>query len=201
MALVYVVDDELNVRRIVKKAMENEDNEVHTFVTAEEALEEIEKRKPDLLFTDLSLPSMNGIQFLNELKNRAYSIPVIVVSSDTSPESMRSAFKEGIVDFLTKPFTPQEIRDAFELALREQDSIYKRAREIRRLIEEGEIGSAESLMSKLFSDFPDSPFPHFLYALLVAKDKPKLAIKHLKASLSLDGDFKEASDELKKLEE
>ncbi|KUK67242.1 MAG: Response regulator containing CheY-like receiver,AAA-type ATPase, and DNA-binding [Mesotoga infera] len=201
MALVYVVDDELNVRRIVKKAMENEDNEVHTFVTAEEALEEIEKRKPDLLFTDLSLPSMNGIQFLNELKNRAYSIPVIVVSSDTSPESMRSAFKAGIVDFLTKPFTPQEIRDAFELALREQDSIYKRAREIRRLIEEGEIGSAESLMSKLFSDFPDSPFPHFLYALLVAKDKPKLAIKHLKASLSLDGDFKEASDELKKLEE
>ncbi len=144
---------------------------------------------------------MNGIQFLNELKNRAYSIPVIVVSSDTSPESMRSAFKAGIVDFLTKPFTPQEIRDAFELALREQDSIYKRAREIRRLIEEGEIGSAESLMSKLFSDFPDSPFPHFLYALLVAKDKPKLAIKHLKASLSLDGDFKEASDELKKLEE
>ena len=201
MALVYVVDDELNVRRIVKKAMENEDNEVHTFVTAEEALEEIEKRKPDLLFTDLSLPSMNGIQFLNELKNRAYSIPVIVVSSDTSPESMRSAFKAGIVDFLTKPFTPQEIRDAFELALREQDSIYKRAREIRRLIEEGETGSAESLMSKLFSDFPDSPFPHFLYALLVAKDKPKLAIKHLKASLSLDGDFKEASDELKKLEE
>ncbi|MGC9321800.1 MAG: response regulator [Kosmotogaceae bacterium] len=201
MALVYVVDDELNVRRIVKKAMENEDNEVHTFVTAEEALEEIEKRKPDLLFTDLSLPSMNGIQFLNELKNRAYSIPVIVVSSDTSPASMRSAFKAGIVDFLTKPFTPQEIRDAFELALREQDSIYKRAREIRRLIEEGETGSAESLMSKLFSDFPDSPFPHFLYALLVAKDKPKLAIKHLKASLSLDGDFKEASDELKKLEE
>ncbi len=201
MALVYVVDDELNVRRIVKKAMENEDNEVHTFVTAEEALEEIEKRKPDLLFTDLSLPSMNGIQFLNELKNRAYSIPVIIVSSDTSPESMRSAFKAGIVDFLTKPFTPQEIRDAFELALREQDSIYKRAREIRRLIEEGETGSAESLLSKLFSDYPDSPFPHFLYALLVAKDKPKLAIKHLKASLSLDEDFKEASDELKKLEE
>lgn len=49
MALVYVVDDELNVRRIVKKTMENENNEVHTFVTAEEALEEIEKRKPDLL--------------------------------------------------------------------------------------------------------------------------------------------------------
>ncbi|HDP78726.1 MAG TPA: response regulator [Mesotoga infera] len=201
MALVYVVDDELNVRRIVKKTMENEDNEVHTFVTAEEALEEIEKRKPDLLFTDLSLPSMNGIQFLKELKNRAYSIPVIIVSSDTSPESMRSAFKAGIVDFLTKPFTPQEIRDAFELALREEDSIYKRAREIRRLIEEGETGSAESLMSELFSDFPGSPFPHFLYALLVAKEKPKLAIKHLKASLSLDEDFKEASDELKKLEE
>jgi len=201
MALVYVVDDELNVRRIVKKTMENEDNEVHTFVTAEEALEEIEKRKPDLLFTDISLPSMNGIQFLKELKNRGYSIPVIVVSSDTSPESMRSAFKAGIVDFLTKPFTPQEIRDAAELALREEDSIYKRAREIKRLIEEGETAKAESLMGNLFSDFPGSPFPHFLYALLVAKDNPRVAIKHLKASLSLDEDFKDASDELKKLEE
>ncbi|HNS34716.1 MAG TPA: response regulator [Mesotoga sp.] len=201
MALVYVVDDELNVRRIVKKTMENENNEVHTFVTAEEALEEIEKRKPDLLFTDLSLPSMDGIQFLQELKNRAYSIPVIVVSSDISPESMRKAFKAGIVDFLTKPFTPQEIRDAFELALREEDSIYKRAREIRRLIEDGQTAKAESLMSALFSDFPGSPFPHFLYALLVAKDNPKLAAKHLKASLSLDEAFKEASEELKKLEE
>ncbi|PNQ05356.1 histidine kinase, partial [Mesotoga sp. SC_NapDC3] len=169
MALVYVVDDELNVRRIVKKTMENEDNEVHTFMTAEEALEEIEKRKPDLLFTDLSLPSMDGIQFLQELKNRAYSIPVIVVSSDISPESMRKAFKAGIVDFLTKPFTPEEIRDAFELALGEEDSIYKRAREIRRLIEDGQTAKAESLMSALFSDFPGSPFPHFLYALLVAK--------------------------------
>ncbi|PIJ63390.1 histidine kinase [Mesotoga sp. HF07.pep.5.2.highcov] len=201
MALVYVVDDELNVRRIVKKTMENENNEVHTFVTAEEALEEIEKRKPDLLFTDISLPSMNGIQFLKELKNRGYSIPVIVISSDTSPESMRSAFKAGIVDFLTKPFTPQEIRDAAELALREDDSIYKRAREIKRLIEEGETAKAESLMGNLFSDFPGSPFPHFLYALLVAKDNPRVAIKHLKASLSLDEDFKDASDELKKLEE
>ncbi|AFK07137.1 response regulator [Mesotoga prima] len=201
MALVYVVDDELNVRRIVKKTMENENNEVHTFVTAEEALEEIEKRKPDLLFTDISLPSMNGIQFLKELKNRGYSIPVIVISSDTSPESMRSAFKAGIVDFLTKPFTPQEIRDAAELALREEDSIYKRAREIKRLIEEGETAKAESLMGNLFSDFPGSPFPHFLYALLVAKDNPRVAIKHLKASLSLDEDFKDASDELKKLEE
>ena len=201
MALVYVVDDELNVRRIVKKTMENENNEVHTFVTAEEALEEIEKRKPDLLFTDISLPSMNGIQFLKELKNRGYSIPVIVVSSDTSPESMRSAFKAGIVDFLTKPFTPQEIRDAAELALREEDSIYKRAREIKRLIDEGETAKAESLMGNLFSDFPGSPFPHFLYALLVAKDNPRVAIKHLKASLSLDEDFKDASDELKKLEE
>ncbi len=114
---------------------------------------------------------------------------------------MRKAFKAGIVDFLTKPFTPQEIRDAFELALREEDSIYKRAREIRRLIEDGQSAKAESLMSALFSDFPGSPFPHFLYALLVAKDNPKLAAKHLKASLSLDEAFKEASEELKKLEE
>jgi hypothetical protein len=56
-------------------------------------------------------------------------------------------------------------------------------------------------MGNLFSDFPGSPFPHFLYALLVAKDNPRVAIKHLKASLSLDEDFKDASDELKKLEE
>lgn len=173
MALVYVVDDELNVRRIVKKTMENENNEVHTFVTAEEALEEIEKRKPDLLFTDISLPSMNGIQFLKELKNRGYSIPVIVVSSDTSPESMRSAFKAGIVDFLTKPFTPQEIRDAAELALREEDSIYKRAREIKRLIEEGETAKAESLMGNLFSDFPVHPFHIFFTLFLWPKTIPE----------------------------
>jgi len=75
MALVYVVDDELNVRRIIKQTMENEGNEVNAFVTAEEALEAVEKRQPDLIFMDLTLPSMDGIQFLKELEDRAYSIP------------------------------------------------------------------------------------------------------------------------------
>jgi DNA-binding response OmpR family regulator len=143
---------------------------------------------------------MDGIQFLQELRIEHIQFRNSSLVRHIS-ESMRKAFKAGIVDFLTKPFTPQEIRDAFELALREEDSIYKRAREIRRLIEDGQSAKAESLMSALFSDFPGSPFPHFLYALLVAKDNPKLAAKHLKASLSLDEAFKEASEELKKLEE
>ncbi|HNS66509.1 MAG TPA: response regulator, partial [Mesotoga infera] len=160
MALVYVVDDELNVRRIIKQTMENEGNEVNGFVTAEEALEAIEKRQPDLIFMDLTLPSMDGVQFLKELEDRAYSIPVVVVSAITSPESIRAVFKLGIVDFLTKPFTPQELRQAAELSLKNEESLQKRARDIRRLIEEKEFRKDNSLLRELFADFPSSPYPH-----------------------------------------
>lgn len=200
MALVYVVDDELNVRRIVKQTMENEGNEVNTFVTAEELLEAIEKNQPDLLFMDLTLPSMDGIQLLKELENRAYSIPVIVISAITSPEAIKMAFKFKIVDFLTKPFTPQELRQAAELALKDEDSLQKRAREIRKFIANGEKRKAQWLLRDFFADFPGSPYPHFLYALLMEDSNPKVSIKHLRASLSLDEDFKEAYEELKKLE-
>lgn len=201
MALVYVVDDELNVRRIIKQTMENEGNEVNAFVTAEEALEAVEKRQLDLIFMDLTLPSMDGIQFLKELEDRAYSIPVVVVSAITSPESIRAVFKLGIVDFLTKPFTPQELRQAAELSFKNEESLQKRTREIRRLIEEKEFRKASSLLREFFADFPSSPYPHFLYALLIKSSNPRVAARHLRAALSLDEEFKEASSELKKLEE
>lgn len=201
MALVYVVDDELNVRRIVKQTMENEENEVHTFATAEEALEAIDKRQPDLIFMDLTLPLMAGIHLLQELQKKAYAIPVIVVSAITSPEAIRTAFKLGITDFLTKPFTPQELRQAADLALKDEESLSKRSREIRRLIEAGEMRKAQALLRDFFADFPSSPQPHFLYALLIESTNPRVAAKHLRASLCMDEDFKEASSLLKKLEE
>lgn len=201
MPIVYAVDDEMNVRRIIRQTMESEGYEVETFATAEEALEAIETRKPDVVFCDITLPSMSGIEFIKTMNEKAYSFRVIVVSSITSPEEIIDAFKLGISDFITKPFTPQELRESIEHCLKSEESLQKRVREIGKLIDQKRFHRAALLAKKLFLDYPESGYPHFLMGLIEKKEHTKAAAKHFRAALAMDESLKEAESELKSLGE
>ena len=201
MALIYAIDDEINIRRLLKQILEGEGHEVETFATCEETMEAIKEKEPDMLFTEITLPSMDGIEVLRLLKDEAYMFPVAVVSSITSPQAITTAFKYGIVDFITKPFAPQEIGETVERFIKDEQSLQKRSRQIRKLIESGEKRKAMLSTRELFRDFPGSPIPHFLLGLILKDSNTNVAIKHMRASLDLDENFKEAADELRKMEE
>ncbi|OAA30424.1 hypothetical protein AT15_10320 [Kosmotoga arenicorallina S304] len=199
MAKIYAIDDESSIRRLIKMIMEEQNHEVTTFATAEEGLKAIEEESPDLLFTDLGLPEMNGIELIKIVEERLYSFPIVVVSEITVADVIIEAFKHGICDFITKPFTPTELIESFEKCYISTETLSKKKKEVISLIEAGGNLRASKLVSKLFANFPNSPVPHYLFALLAFSWNKELARRHLNAALALDPDYEEAKELLGKI--
>ena len=81
MTKILVVDDEDNIRLLYKEELQDEGYEVSLAANAEEALEAIEANKPDLITLDIKMPGMNGMEFLQKLKEDKKDIPVILCSA------------------------------------------------------------------------------------------------------------------------
>lgn len=106
MSRIVVIEDEENLREILKYNLERNNFEVVCAEDANEALLYLEELVPDLILLDLMLPGLKGEQFLKIVKdNPKYaSIPVIVVSAKNSEEEIIRALESGAEDFITKPF-------------------------------------------------------------------------------------------------
>ncbi len=78
---ILVVDDETNIRLLYKEELEDEGYEVLLAQDAEDARGKIEKESPDLVTLDIKMPGMDGIQFLNQLKDKYEDLPVILCSA------------------------------------------------------------------------------------------------------------------------
>lgn len=78
-------------------------------VDGKQAMEIIEKGKYDLVITDLMLPFITGNQLIEHIKKVTPSTPVIVLSTATQEEIIMDAFNMGVDDFITKPFSPNEL--------------------------------------------------------------------------------------------
>lgn len=80
-------------------------------VDGENAIEVIKKNKPDLILLDILMPKMNGYEVCRILKSdfQTEDIPIIFLSAKGDPESIRKGFSLGAVDFIIKPFTPEEV--------------------------------------------------------------------------------------------
>ena len=95
MQKIFVIEDDENIRNLVKIAMEGYGYQVAAFETAEEALEELDKEKPDLAVFDLMLPGMDGlsaIRLIRERSDNLKNIPIIVLTAKDKEYD-----KEGIV--------------------------------------------------------------------------------------------------------
>ncbi len=109
-AKILVVDDEKDIVLTLKNILENEDYIVHTAYDGIEALEAIKTLDLDLIFLDLWLPSIDGLQILSEVGNLEKSnTPIVMISGHAGVESIVRATKIGASDFLEKPFTASRI--------------------------------------------------------------------------------------------
>ena len=98
-----LVEDEQQIRRFVRTALESEGWAVHEAGTLREGLVEAGTRKPDLVILDLGLPDGNGVEFIREF--RAWSsVPVVVLSARSGETDKIEALDSGADDYLTKPF-------------------------------------------------------------------------------------------------
>ena len=106
---IWVIDDDRSVRFVLAEALREAGHVVQGFEGARQALAALaEEAPPDLVFTDVRMPEMDGIALLEALKARRPGLPVIVMSAYTDVASTASAFRGGAHEFLSKPFDLDE---------------------------------------------------------------------------------------------
>jgi len=101
---IFVVDDERYTLDFFEALLINEDVEVFKFRSPVEAFKAVEKNETDLIISDIVMPEMSGIEFLEEVNNKYQHITVILITAYASIEKAVQAIKKGAFDFLTKPF-------------------------------------------------------------------------------------------------
>ncbi len=127
-ARILVVDDEIVVCKSVKKILEKRGHKVIPVQTGKAALEIVETDTFDLLVLDVKMPEMDGIEVLENIKERHPDITVLMITGYATVETAVKAIKSGAFDYIPKPFSPDELSIVVDKAL-----------ESRRLVNENLI--------------------------------------------------------------
>jgi len=116
-----LVEDEAQIRRFVRSALEAENFQVFEAETAQRGLIETSTRKPDLIILDLGLPDRDGVDFIRDLRTWS-SIPVLVLSARSQETDKIAALDAGADDYLVKPFGIGELLARVRVMLRRLSS-------------------------------------------------------------------------------
>lgn len=106
--VALVIEDEKQIRRLLRMALEGADHQVFEAETGQAGLSEIVHRRPDVVLLDLGLPDMEGIKVLRRLREWT-RVPVLILSVRDDPEEKVAALDAGADDYVTKPFDTAEL--------------------------------------------------------------------------------------------
>ena len=115
--LILVVDDEPRMIRFVQYNLELEGFRVIVAHNGLEAIEKVRTQLPDLVVMDVMMPEMDGFEALRRIREIS-DVPVIMLTVKNEDEDKHLAFSSGADDYLTKPFSPQELVDRVKAVLR-----------------------------------------------------------------------------------
>lgn len=108
MARILIVDDEANIRDLIKKYAKFENYEVDEAVNGMEAIEKVEANQYDIIIMDVMMPELDGFSAIKEIRKK-YDIPTIVLSARGEEYDRLHGFDLGIDDYVVKPFSPKEL--------------------------------------------------------------------------------------------
>jgi two-component system response regulator AtoC len=136
---MLVIDDDPGLRDYLEALASSRGYQVFTAGTGEEAIQSLDKTRPDLVTLDLVLPGMDGLETLRRIKERLADVPVVMLSGHGQARNIVEAMKLGASDFLRKPFEVEELEVAFQKAL-EKRALRKEVEELRgRVRSESEL--------------------------------------------------------------
>lgn len=114
---VLIIDDEPQIRRLLKMALESNDYRVFVAENAKEGLLQITMTRPDVILLDLGLPDNDGLSVLSQLREWSVT-PVIVLTVQDDEQTKITALDGGADDYITKPFNTGELLARIRVALR-----------------------------------------------------------------------------------
>jgi len=132
-ATVFVIDDDGDVRASIQRLLKTVGLRGEAFASAQDFLRRNMPDGPSCLILDIRLPGMSGLEVQRKLIDAGLSIPIIFISAHADVDVAVRAMKFGAVEFLTKPFRPQELVDAVQQALQRDEGIQREQRDISEL--------------------------------------------------------------------
>jgi two-component system KDP operon response regulator KdpE len=115
--IALIIDDEKQIRRLLRFALEAADHQVFEAETGQIGLSEIVQRKPDVVLLDLGLPDIEGVNVLRRLREWS-DVPVLILSVRDDAEEKVAALDAGADDYVTKPFDTAELLARVRVAQR-----------------------------------------------------------------------------------
>ncbi|WP_457560513.1 response regulator transcription factor [Caminibacter sp.] len=107
--LIAVIEDEEDLLELLEFNLSKEGFDVVGFLNTKRVKKFLEEENPDLLIVDRNLPHVEGVNFVKELKNEGYDIPVIFLTAKNSENNILEGFEAGADDYITKPFSMKEL--------------------------------------------------------------------------------------------
>ena len=117
---VLVVDDEAVIRKGLCRVMEGRGYQAESSESGFEAIEKLQKAPFDIVITDLKMPGMDGIEVLRAIKILQPDVPVIMITGYSTVDTAVDAMKNGAFDYISKPFTPDQMIEMVEKALEQR---------------------------------------------------------------------------------
>src|SRR3982750_394543 len=112
---VWIIDDDRSIRWVFEKALAREGIAHRTFGSALEALDRVSHESPQVVVSDIRMPGLSGLEFMQQLRAKLPSTPVIIMTAYSDLESAVAAFQGGAFEYLPKPF---DVDHAMELVRR-----------------------------------------------------------------------------------
>ncbi|WP_282113571.1 sigma-54-dependent transcriptional regulator [Maribacter stanieri] len=114
---ILIVDDDIDILELLQRHLQSMDYHTYKAVSVKEALFILKDTFIDLLITDIQMPEIDGLQLLKFANEHYPEIPKLVVTGYPSVEGTLEVIKSGATDYLTKPFTKSELKEAIDKAL------------------------------------------------------------------------------------
>jgi two-component system KDP operon response regulator KdpE len=160
--VALIIDDEVQIRRLLRVVLEGEDYQVHEAETGQQGLMEIASRRPAIVLLDLGLPDLGGLEVLKRLREWSEA-PVLVLSVRDDEQGKVAALDAGAEDYVTKPFSTPELLARLRAAQRkirpeEETAVFKSgdlvvdltARVVTRAGREIKLTATEYALLRLF---------------------------------------------------
>lgn len=190
--LILVVDDEPDIRELIKDILEDEHYLVVTAADGEQAKAQFDRQLPDLILLDIWMPDIDGITLLKEFKQHNKAVTIVMMSGHGTIETAVEATRLGAIDFIEKPLSMAKLLRGVEMALE------NRAKQVASQREQSQVPVGKSSQMSLLREQVERISGHDMPIMLVGEGGVgKHCLAHYLHSLGnfADGRFIEVSPE------
>ena len=112
MATIVFCEDDPAIRQLIRVVLRASGHELHFAPDGTAGLALIERVLPDIVFTDMAMPGLNGLQLSDALRARAHlaHIPIVFLTASVQRTQIQAGYRHGALDYLIKPFSSAELR-------------------------------------------------------------------------------------------